>query len=94
MEANEALLERREDTQHGRYLAVDEEIFGLEIKYVTEIVGMQPITKIPEVAVIDTQDMIAGLIADNEVLSVEDQDMGPPPDRKTGMRNRYIQGHR
>lgn len=39
-----------EDTQQGRFLtfAVGSEIFGLEIKYVTEIVGMQPITPLPE----------------------------------------------
>ena len=52
MEANEELLEQQEDTQHGRYLTFNlgEEVFGLEIRYVTEIIGMQPITKIPEVA--------------------------------------------
>ncbi len=44
------LLEEQEDTQHGRYLtfAVGEEVFGIEIRYVTEIVGIQPITKLPE----------------------------------------------
>lgn len=39
-----------EDTQHGRYLtfALGNESFGLEIAYVREIVGMQPITLMPE----------------------------------------------
>ena len=39
-----------EDTQHGRYLtfALGMEIFGIEIRFVTEIVGMQPITSLPE----------------------------------------------
>jgi purine-binding chemotaxis protein CheW len=39
-----------EDTQHGRYLtfALGEESYGLEIGYVREIVGMQPVTVIPE----------------------------------------------
>ena len=39
-----------EDTQRGRYLIfhLGEEIFGLEIKYVIEIIGIQSITKIPE----------------------------------------------
>lgn len=133
MEANEALFEQQVDTQHGRYLAfdLDEEVFGLEIQFVTEIIGMQTITKIPEVAeyimgiinlrgkiipvidmrlkfgmkavaydartciiVIDTQDMIVGLIVDkvSEVLSIDDQDIVPPPDQKTGIQNRYIQG--
>ncbi len=44
----EALLE--EDTQRGKYLtfALGQESYGLEISYVKEIVGMQPITKLPE----------------------------------------------
>ena len=44
-------IRQEEDTQKGRFLTfkLGEESFGLEIKYVTEIVGIQPITKIPEV---------------------------------------------
>lgn len=44
-------IEQMEDTQHGRYLtfALGRESFGLEISYVKEIVGMQPVTEIPEV---------------------------------------------
>lgn len=40
-----------DDTMHGRYItfAVDREIYGIEIRYVTEIVGLQPISKLPEV---------------------------------------------
>lgn len=40
-----------EDTQHGRFLTfqLGPEIFGIEISYVTEIIGMQEITQIPEV---------------------------------------------
>ena len=51
MEAT-ALIEQQEDAQHGRYLAfdLDEEVFGLDIQFVTEIIGMQAITKIPEIA--------------------------------------------
>lgn len=39
-----------EDTQKGRYLtfALGNENYGIEIKYVTEIIGMQTITKVPE----------------------------------------------
>lgn len=39
-----------EDTQHGRYLsfALSGESFGLEISCVKEIVGMQPITPVPQ----------------------------------------------
>lgn len=42
---------KHEDTQHGRFLTftIEEQIFGIEIKYVTEIIGMQTITKVPEV---------------------------------------------
>ena len=40
----------KEDTQYGRYLTfqLGKEEFGIEIRYVTEIVGMQPITVLPE----------------------------------------------
>lgn len=39
-----------EDTQHGRYLtfALGDEMFGVDISFVTEIVGMQLITPLPE----------------------------------------------
>ena len=48
----ENAMERVEDTQHGKYLtfALGRESFGLEISYVKEIVKMQPITAMPEVA--------------------------------------------
>ena len=51
--------EEAEDTQAGRFLTfhVEAEIFGIEIWYVTEIVGMQEITAIPE-----TPDYIRGII--------------------------------
>lgn len=40
-----------EDTMHGRFItfAVDQEMYGIEIRYVTEIVGLQPISALPEV---------------------------------------------
>jgi purine-binding chemotaxis protein CheW len=39
-----------EDTQKGRYLtfALDNEFYGVEIRYITEIIGLQPITAVPE----------------------------------------------
>ena len=45
------LYQEREDTQRGRFLtfALGSEVYGIEIKYVTEIVGLQPISQIPEV---------------------------------------------
>lgn len=122
-----------EDTQHGRYLTfhLDEEDFGIEIKYVTEIIGMQPIARIPEVPdyikgiinlrgkiipvidmrlkfkkesveyndrtciiVVDTQEIIVGLVVDkvSEVITIDDEEIAPPPDKKTGIHNKYIQG--
>lgn len=43
-------LEEEEDTQKGKYLtfSLGSEFYGIEIKYVTEIIGIQPITEIPE----------------------------------------------
>ncbi|MGI6727473.1 MAG: chemotaxis protein CheW [Anaerovoracaceae bacterium] len=40
-----------EDTQQGKFLTfiLENEIFGIEIRYVTEIIGIQAITKVPEV---------------------------------------------
>ncbi|HWQ50709.1 MAG TPA: chemotaxis protein CheW [Terriglobales bacterium] len=48
-----------EDTQKNRFLTfmVDSESYGLEISVVTEIIGIQEITKIPE-----TPDFIKGVI--------------------------------
>lgn len=50
MNLNQVEMEENEDTQHGRFLtfALGTEIFGIEIRFVTEIVGMQPITSLPE----------------------------------------------
>ncbi|HWT73393.1 MAG TPA: chemotaxis protein CheW [Mobilitalea sp.] len=44
------LLEEEEDTQKGRYLifALDNEMFGIEIQYVIEIISIQTITTVPE----------------------------------------------
>ena len=40
----------KEDTQRGKYLSfkIEKEKFGLEIKYVVEIIGIQKITEIPQ----------------------------------------------
>jgi purine-binding chemotaxis protein CheW len=42
-----------EDTQHGKYLIflLGNETYGIEIKFVTEIIGIQPIIAVPEVPV-------------------------------------------
>ena len=43
-------MEMEEDTQTGRFLtfSLGKESYGIEIKYVTEIIGIQTITEIPE----------------------------------------------
>jgi len=122
-----------EDTQHGRFLtfSLEDEVFGIEIKYVTEIVGIQSITKVPEVppcikgiinlrgkiipvidvrlkfgkeaiayndrtciVVIDIEEVSVGLIVDNveEVLTIDDASISPPPSNKTGFENRFMKG--
>jgi purine-binding chemotaxis protein CheW len=49
-DAIENTVEIEEDTQKGRFLtfSLGKESYGIEIKYVTEIIGIQPITEIPE----------------------------------------------
>lgn len=44
-------LEMEEDTQKDRYLTfvLGDECYGIEIRYVTEIIGIQAITVIPEI---------------------------------------------
>lgn len=51
--------EETEDTQKGKYMAFycDKECYGISLKYVNEIIGIQPITEIP-----DVEDYIIGLI--------------------------------
>jgi len=53
------LLEEEEDTQKGKFMTFicDKECYGMGIRYVHEIVGIQKITEVPE-----TYDYIKGLI--------------------------------
>ncbi len=55
----EGLLKIEEDTQKGKFLTFNlaKEVYGLEIKYVTEIIGIQSITEVPELP-----DYIKGII--------------------------------
>lgn len=58
--ANEnELMEQEEDTLKGRFLtfALGNEAYGIAIRYVTEIIGIQPITEVPELP-----DYIRGII--------------------------------
>jgi len=45
--------ETAEDTQKGKFLtfSIGKEAYGFEIKYVTEIIGIQEITEVPELPV-------------------------------------------
>lgn len=49
-ETSTSVLMNVSDAQHGRYLTfqLDKEVFGIEIKYVTQIVGIQKICSLPE----------------------------------------------
>ncbi|MGX8795953.1 chemotaxis protein CheW [Fusibacter sp. JL298sf-3] len=50
MEKSNKDLLTEEDTQKGKYLTFDlgEESYGIGIEYVTEIIGILPITEVPE----------------------------------------------
>jgi purine-binding chemotaxis protein CheW len=58
-EMHDEMLEMMEDTQKDRYLTFDigKEAYGIEIINVTEIIGFQPITEVP-----DLPDYIKGII--------------------------------
>ena len=45
-----SLTEEQEDTLHGKYLlfAIGEEVYGVEVRFVHEIISMQPINPLPE----------------------------------------------
>jgi purine-binding chemotaxis protein CheW len=44
------LVENEEDTQKDKYLifSIGKEYYGIDIKYVIEIIGIEPITEVPE----------------------------------------------
>jgi purine-binding chemotaxis protein CheW len=127
------ITQDEEDTQHGKYLtfALGTEVFGIEIRFVTEIVGLQKISDIPEspdyvkgiinlrgeiipvidmrlkfkkssaeytdrtcIIVINIEKITVGLIVDNvdEVVTIPDTSIVPPPSYRTGFQNRYIKG--
>lgn len=47
------IVETAEDTQKGKFLtfSIGKEAYGFEIKYVTEIIGIQDITEVPELPI-------------------------------------------
>lgn len=127
------VLASQEDTLHGRYLTflLGEEGFGLEIRHVTEIIGVQTVTRLPKVPpyiigiinlrgkvvpvidmrlrfdkpaipyddrtcviVVEFQDLVVGLIVDtvSEVITIDDEEVMPPPEGKPGFTNQFIAG--
>jgi purine-binding chemotaxis protein CheW len=129
----QSVINQEEDTQKGKFLTftLGNEAYGLEIKYVTEIIGVQEITEVPElpeyirgiinlrgkiipvmdvrlrfrkpfreyndrtcIVVVDIKDISVGLIVDavSEVMTIQDQDVVPPPDLNKGSSNKYIKG--
>jgi purine-binding chemotaxis protein CheW len=129
----QSVINQEEDTQKGKFLTftLGNEAYGLEIKYVTEIIGVQEITEIPElpeyirgiinlrgkiipvmdvrlrfrkpfkeyndrtcIVVVDIKDISVGLIVDavSEVMTIQDQDVVPPPELNKGLGNKYIKG--
>ena len=53
------IVEIEEDTQKDKYLifSIDKQCYGIDIKYVIEIIGIEPITEVPELP-----DYIRGVI--------------------------------
>ena len=129
----EQIIEQEEDTQKGKHLIFDleGEYYGLDIRYVIEIIGMQKITMVPElpdyvkgiinlrgniipvidvrkkfnkeekdytdrtcIIVIQVNEISIGLVVDkvSEVLTISENEIVPPPDVKTGFKNKYIKG--
>jgi len=127
------IVEIDEDTQKDKFLTfkIGNENYGIEINYVTEIIGIQEITQVPElpeyvrgiinlrgkiipvmdvrlrfkkepieyndrtcIVVIDIMDISIGLIVDSvsEVMNINDENIVPPPDIKTGFHTRYVKG--
>lgn len=58
-EITEEIMELEEDTQKGKFLTfvLGKEQYGIEIKYVTQIIGIQAITEVPELP-----DYVKGII--------------------------------
>lgn len=58
-EKYENIIEIEEDTQKGKYLTflLGKETYALEINFVTEIIGIQPVTEVPQLP-----DYIKGII--------------------------------
>ena len=128
---NNAVAEA-EDTQQNRYLTflLGEEVYGIAIGNVIEIIGVLPVTPLPGapdylkgimnlrgkivpvidvrlkfkktaveytertcIVVVEVQEMTVGLLIDevSEVLTIDAQDVVPPPSMKD-VHSKYISG--
>lgn len=124
-------FETEEDTLKGKYLifSIEKEEYGIEIRYVTEIVGVQAITAVPDlesyikgvinlrgkiipvmdvrlrfkkeerayddrtcIVVVEIGNISVGLIVDRvtEVLPIPEDQIVPPPEIKSGAKNKFI----
>lgn len=122
-----------EDTQKDKYLVfhLAGEDYGIAIAHVTEIIGIQKITEVPDmpdfvkgvinlrgkvipvmdmrlrfgiggqeygirtcIIVVDMQDVAVGLVVDQvqEVLTIPEVDVEPPPSAGKNARSAYISG--
>ncbi|CAN2040625.1 purine-binding chemotaxis protein CheW [Candidatus Magnetomoraceae bacterium gMMP-15] len=125
--------EKDEDTLKDRFLTfkIGDEDYGVELCYVTEIIGIQKITQVPEmpnyvkgvinlrgrvvpvldvrirflieprgydeetcVIVVTVSDTEVGLVVDtvNEVVTITDLQISPPPNLTKGDASRFIRG--
>lgn len=125
--------DENEDTQEGKFLSfrIGNEVYGIEIRHVTEIVGIQKITEVPDmpayvkgvinlrgsvipvvdvrlrfnmlprdyddrtcVIVVSINESPIGLVVDavREVISIQPDQISPPPSVSKGEVTRYIQG--
>jgi len=132
-ESIEQMTLENEDTLKNMYLTfrLGNEDYGIEIRYVTEIVGMQKITEVPDmpvfvkgvvnlrgqvipvldmrlrfnmqsrdydertcIVVVNISGSQVGLVVDtvNEVRSIDDDQISPPPKAAGADSARYIQG--
>jgi purine-binding chemotaxis protein CheW len=129
----EEVFTEEEDMQKNRFMvfSLDGENFGIEIRFVDEIIMMQSVAKLPEVpdyirgvinlrgkivpvvdmrlkfmkkeapytdrtciVIVTNEDITVGLIVDgvNEVRTIPDEEIAPPPDKRTGAFKRYLMG--
>lgn len=122
-----------EDTMHGKFLVfyLDEQEFAIAIRYVVDIINVQPVTRVPNtpdfvlgitnlrgkvipiidvrtrfgkamkehndrtcIIVLEERGATVGMVIDSvsEVITLEDEDISPPPRLNNGIDARFIEG--